>query len=393
MKNHLLIRAFLAMCILSTGCTDRPSAPADPGAAVQTVQTEAVQSQTVQHSFPELVKPLGRTYEQDGTLWLAYSGTGAEFIFTGTRFDVTIAGDSSVAGDENSRARIGIFVNGERLIDDMIDAPEKTYTVIDRQTEGALIQIVKLSEAANSVCGIKSADFDGTVSPAPEKDMKIEFIGDSITCGYGVDDENAGHHFSTKTEDCTKAYAVKTAEKLGADYSLVAMSGHGIISGYSDGKIQQKNQVMSRYYDKFGFSYTTFGGTKAYSIDWDHSRFEPDVIVINLGTNDASWCRQEEDRLNDFSDKYIKFITHLREVHPDAKIVCTLGIMGADLYPWIEAAAERYTADSGDKNVYLMRFDTQDTKDGIAADWHPSEKTHEKAADKLAEFIRTIDDK
>ena len=52
----------------------------------------------------------------------------------------------------------------------------------------------------------------------------IEFIGDSITCGYGVDDEVAEHHFATGTEDTTRAYALRTARKLGVDYSLVSLS-------------------------------------------------------------------------------------------------------------------------------------------------------------------------
>ena len=30
-----------------------------------------------------------------------------------------------------------------------------------------------------------------------------------------------------------------------------------------------------------------------------------------------------------------------------------------------------------------MMFENQSMDDGIAADWHPSEKTHEKAAEKL----------
>lgn len=49
----------------------------------------------------------------------------------------------------------------------------------------------------------------------------MEFIGDSITCGYGVDDPDKEHHFKTATEDVTKAYAYKTALALNADYSMV----------------------------------------------------------------------------------------------------------------------------------------------------------------------------
>ena len=71
------------------------------------------------------------------------------------------------------------------------------------------------------------------IHKAPGLAHKIEFIGDSITAGYGVDDEVKEHGFSTATEDVTKTYAYKTAAALQADYSIVAYSGHGIISGYT----------------------------------------------------------------------------------------------------------------------------------------------------------------
>ncbi|MGN1102509.1 MAG: hypothetical protein ACI4RG_09970, partial [Huintestinicola sp.] len=82
----------------------------------------------------EYVKPLGRTaIADDGSLWLVHSGTGAEFTFSGTKATITMEGDANAAApnNEGSQARIAIYVNGERVIDDMIDAAEKTYTVFE----------------------------------------------------------------------------------------------------------------------------------------------------------------------------------------------------------------------------------------------------------------------
>ncbi len=382
MKIYSLIIAAL----LLAGCAKAETpAQTDVQTTAQTTVTTASETTARVRSIDN-VRPLGRTYDDGNVLWCGFSGTGAAFTVTGTKCTVTIAGCDNAAGMKDP-PRIAIYRDGERVADELVDRMEKTYTVFEEDTEvTADIRIVKLSECAHSVCGIKSVDTDGTVAPAPARDMLIEFVGDSITCGYGVDDEVKEHHFSTSTEDCTKAYAIKTAEKLDADWSLVSLSGYGIISGYSDGKVQQKNQVIPKYYDKFGFSYSSFGGKKCDSIPWE-SAVHPDIVVINLGTNDASWVKTEPDRKEEFTKAYRAFIEHIREVHPDAHIICSLGIMGDQLYSCIEEAVYYYTEDTGDSKVYAFRFDPQNASDGYAADWHPTEATHEKAAEKLAGFI------
>ena len=61
----------------------------------------------------------------------------------------------------------------------------------------------------------------------------IEFIGDSITCGYGIDTACEANTFSTTNENVNKAFSYLTAAALGADASFVSYSGHGLISGYT----------------------------------------------------------------------------------------------------------------------------------------------------------------
>ena len=72
-----------------------------------------------------------------------------------------------------------------------------------------------------TICLLYTSAFaEGSAETLPEKPLKIEVIGDSITCGYGVDDEDENHQFTTATEDVTKAYAYKTAKALDAEYSI-----------------------------------------------------------------------------------------------------------------------------------------------------------------------------
>lgn len=345
----------------------------------------------------EYVREIGRTYyAEDGVLWLAQSASGAEFTFNGTSASVVLKGDSNAAtpwGKDNY-ARYVIYVNGEKTDDSMMNEATRTVEIFSSDSEKeTTVKILKVSECVNSTLGIESINVTsiGNIHPTEEKELKIEFIGDSITCGYGVDDEVKEHHFKTDTEDATKAYAVKTAALLNADYSLVSFSGHGIISGYSgDGKIHA-DQTVSPFYTKVG---KTYGGkcdsVSVGDVDWDFKSFVPDVIVINLGTNDDSYTGTDTEKQRAYIDGYIDFLGVVRENNPDAHILCTLGVMGDRLYPSIETAVSEYTAKTGDSKISSMKFDVQNPADGYAADWHPTDATHTKAAEKLAEEIKKI---
>lgn len=386
------------------------------------------------------VKALGRTCFVGDTLWMAFSGTGAAFTFRGTKAVVTLLGDNTavpvegtgdladedVAASNNAEAvkdgkaeaniqseanvtthqdtasqsegedvqtRIAIYVNGRRVVDDMMDAPKKEYLVFEsEQAEDCLVEIVKLSETAMSTVGIQSiaVEAEDGIHPAPEKAHYVEIIGDSITCGYGVDDEVAEHHFSTKTEDVTKGYAWHTVKSLDLDYSLVCISGYGLVSGYvGEGEPKKPEQTMQQYYDKLGFSYGEYLGRKAAESEWDFNR-QPELIVINLGTNDDSYALDDPKRQEEYRLAYIAFLKQVRSKNPKAKILCTLGIMGDRLFSVLEKAVEAYSVETGDTNVCTMRFTPQLLEDGYVADYHPTEITHKKAAEKLTGEIKAL---
>lgn len=335
-------------------------------------------------------------------IWCGASGSGLEFSFIGDSIDVTIVGDSISKNkyDVNNHARVAIYLDGERVVDDMLDETEKTYTVFeDSQAQMHTIKIIKLSEALSSTFAIKEVGISGremynidtlskikTLSEANKKNGLIEFIGDSITCGYGVDDPVKENGFSTKTEDVTKTYAYKTAEALGCNSSMVSYSGYGVISGYTSGE-KASALTVPQYYNKLGFSNVAkLNSQKLSDVEWTPTESQkPDIVVINLGTNDYNYTKGDSAKNEEFKQGYIDFLTQIRKVNPEAMIVCTCGIMGGDLYPVIEQAV----AEFGDKNVYSMEFDVQNINtDGVCADWHPSEATHTKASEKLVDFIQ-----
>ena len=345
------------------------------------------------------VKVLGRTVTEDGILWCGYSGTGAAFHVTARSLEVTFAGDSGakVRRPETNTglARVAVFVDGERAADLRLSKPEQKILVFSGdEIRSCDVMVIKLSEAANSVAGIKtvSTDADGKISPAAVRPLKIEFIGDSITCGYGVDDEDRNHHFSTATEDVTKTYAYKAAMRLGADWSFVSQSGWGVVSGYtSNPSVKSDRQLMPDYYDKLGFCGNHFGSySQLQKLSWNFGDFVPDVIVVNLGTNDDSWCKGNSAKTDEFKAGYVEFLRQIRRHNPDSYILCTLGIMGDALFPAVQAAAEQFRSETGDTDVGVFRFSPQSMADGIAADWHPSERTHTKAAATLCGKLESV---
>ena len=343
------------------------------------------------------VKVIGRTYFNDSQeRWLANTASGIEFSFVGTDASVTIIGDAvaSQADQSNNQARIAIYVNDELVVDDMVDEAIHTYDFYDNTSVALVtVRIIKLSESANATVGIGDITVTGykdSYGPTETKTHKIEFIGDSITCGYGIDDENINGGYKNSTENGSKTYAYKTAQNLDADYSIVSVSGIGVISGYTTAGNINSTSTMPQYYDNIGYSWSSFGDwTSPKDLEWDFSKFQPDVVVINLGTNDSSYVAGDATRQQEFVDGYVDFLKIIREKNPNATIFCTLGIMGADLYPQIQQAAKDYTAETGDANITCMQFDNQLMSDGICVDWHPSETTNTKAAAKLTDYINS----
>lgn len=338
------------------------------------------------------VKYLGRTELSDDILWCAMSGTGAEFEYTGKNLEITFCGDSSVGDYYNHRARIGVFVNGERAVDQVISDHETTVAVIKAEEPADYnVKVVKLSEVEMSTVGIKSVNIDEneSLSPSQQRSRRIEFIGDSITCGYGIDDTNPNSGFSTSTEDITKTYAYLAAQRLDADYSIFAISGYGVLSGWTSNPSQiNSSPLIPKYYSTLGCGSSSFTGhALPQDIQWDFGRFRPDAIVINLGTNDSTYCRDDDDKLNAFTDAYVAFLKDIRANNPDAVIFCILGTCSQQIWTQVDRAAIKYTEETGDPNVHSLLIDSGDSSYGYAASYHPSAASNSLMADVLYEQI------
>ena len=338
----------------------------------------------------DTAKLLGRTAELDGTLWLSYSASGAEWICRDSECTIKLAGDS-LSGDPVHSPRYAIELDGYRIAEETMGSTEESVHVTcgdGSGNTGVVVRMLKLSESADSTMGIVSVICDTKPEATPKKQRTIEFIGDSITCGYGVDGV-LGDLYSTANEDATKAYAYLTAQKTDADYSLVSFSGYGIISGYTESGIRRIDSLVPPVYRTMGDSFGAFADrVKPKEMAWDFAKLQPDLVVINLGTNDASYCGEDVARQREYIDEYKRFLQTVRICNPGAQILCALGIMDQRLCEAMEQAAREYREESGDEHIATMRFALQDMEnDGAAVDWHPSAVTHKKAAEQLTAFL------
>ncbi|MCH5348495.1 MAG: GDSL family lipase [Oscillospiraceae bacterium] len=339
------------------------------------------------------VRTIGRSLFRDGIRYLSWSCSSVEFTFTGTEVTAEIWTDWVLdePWKEIFQGYLAVFVNDEPepRLRFPVDTGTNQYPIYksDRM-ETVKIRIMKLSEAAFNKIGIAGISADGEITPTDPLPRRIEFIGDSITCGFGIEGKSAEEGFRTATENPYISYAALTARELGADFHLISWSTIGVYSSdCKDENAEKPNDgwVMPKLYD-----YTDIGieGTLGIEdhIPWDFKSFVPDVIVINLGTNDVSFTKDIPERLEGFKQAYMDFLKNIRNKNPEAVIVCTLGMMCNELFPAIEAAVR----DMKDSRIHTLEFDVQKPEDGFGSEKHPNAVTHRKAAEKLTGKIIDI---
>lgn len=300
------------------------------------------------------------------------SGITVDWSAAGIEFNAECFGDISVTVSSTKSTYFAAYINGEK-VDKLFLAGEGTNTLKIAEGLDYGVYTVKLLKCANVVqanCIAESIKLDGKLLDAPaDKELLIEFIGDSITCGYGViegatsDSANVGTY---KYCDATSAFAYLTAEKLDADWRIEGVSGAGMVSGYTS------YTVPEIYYTH------TWTRNKTKQYDFASERV-PDVIVINLGTNDQSKSSNAEA----FKTAVKTFVTTIREKYgKDIPIVWAYGMMNDAMNTHVKSVFESL---GGAANGYYTLKLTQNKKGGNG---HPNAAGQIKAAEELTKFLK-----
>jgi lysophospholipase L1-like esterase len=358
----------------------------------------------------------GKVTDSDYTLYLAFSASGIEFKTNADKVTAEIVTDY-MKDEKGCEAYLGVLVDNDELPyrKFVLDKDVAVYDIFDRKKyeqlkldelgrhikEGSakyksivdkvhVVRIVKYTESYYAATGIRNITLekeDREVESEPTKKRKhfVQIIGDSITCGYGVEASGAEESFCTATENPFKAYAVKACRELKYDYELVSRSGIGIVSIYTgDGVKNTDDFLMPELYPYKDRFLARKNGKEPEEYEFKR---KPDLIVINLGTNDYSYTKDDPIRIEEFKDKYFEFVKTIRHMCPTAKITLAVGIMGQELFPAIKEVAEKMK-DYGTHKVEALLFPAQEGEiDGYGADWHPSEVTQAKEAEVFKNYL------
>ncbi|OPZ18514.1 MAG: Endoglucanase E precursor [Firmicutes bacterium ADurb.BinA205] len=113
--------------------------------------------------------------------------------------------------------------------------------------------------------------------------------------------------------------------------------------------------------------------------------------MVNLGTNDNSFCTVNDGAFDEFEAAYYDFLQTVHRCHPEAFIIASIGIIpiSAELTDRISKAVERFKKNDSQR-ISEFRFTSQNGDLGFGSNWHPSEDTHEYAAEEFVEYIRSL---
>ena len=312
--------------------------------------------------------------EADGTLSFGWPGGYFESRFRGTGVRVKFD-----APDDYLR----LFVDGEEKL--LFKKPGSVDIIVEGLAAGDHVaRLEKLTESQWG--GSRFTAFYPTPGdvplPAPTRARQIEFIGDSHTVGYGNTSPvrqcpGSGVHDTTDTQ---QAFGPLVAKKYDADYRINAFSGIGIVRNYGGGNPESNLPAI----------YPRLKPDNANAVAARDPAWHPQVIVINLGSNDFSTPLKPGERWKSdaelkaaYRERYVRFVSGLRKTHPTARFI----LMGSDLfYPEIQKVAEALNRGSA-VSVSTVQIGKMELS---ACDWHPSLADDKMLAGLVDDEIRRL---
>ncbi len=321
------------------------------------------------------VKVVGRTSVDEIGLAVHTTGAGIAF-YTDCSGDVVL--DLSTRNNFANTQYFTVVVDGERrreCIDNKAKGLVENRLVLASGLAQGMheIEIYRQTEEVNAACWFRTLTMAGEPIPVPDAPALIEFIGDSITAGYGIFQPSAGKIIDDpEGQDGTQTYAYQTAQALGLDFQACCTSGYGAYRGWNQGKTNLKDM----------YPYTAFHHNQDTGKEmWSFSR-PADIVVINLGTNDASVGRGKGVTDKTFKQGAKELIELVKEKNPGAKVVWVTGMMGVTFQKPLTSLVEEMGGDAA--GIFYRELPRGDG--GVVG--HPDLASHTAAAEALTAFLR-----
>lgn len=262
------------------------------------------------------------------------------------------------------------------------------YTIVaSTAADEHRLKIFKATEAQNgnvAFGGVKTMSLNA-LPEAPQR--KIEFIGNSITCGMGIEWKeipcDSGVWYDQ--HNAYWAYGPRVARALDAGFMLSAVSGIGMYRNWNS-----LSPVMPDVYENMYLNTDD-------SRPWTFSAFTPDLVSICLGTNDFS----EGDGINErlpfdsaqFVTGYIDFVGTVYSKYPDAQLCLLTSPMvsgeNGQLFVSCLMAVQQYFREQRPDRKEIAVYDFESfTPQGCG--YHPDKEDHQKMAVALIPFYREV---
>lgn len=353
--NHIMIKAALAAAALLCGA----------GAYGRT---------EVRATDPEVLF-MGRTVAQpDGSRAFTFPGVSAQLNFEGSSLQMSTTPGSGyymveIDGGEPFKVH---YADGDSVL-----------TLADGLGAGSHhARVTYAIEGYEKRPAIRSFAVDGpgaaVLAPPRRPALRLEFIGNSLTCGYGTEAPDQYTKFAYDNENHTLAFPYLIARELGADVNVVARSGIGVYRNYGGPREGNPDSTMSHEYDNA----LLYDNSKP----WDFTSFRPHIICINLGTNDTSLNDYD---INLYEAAAASFVDHVRAVNHGAIVVLLTGPALTDTrLADVKGALDRVAATR--PGVYRFDMSPQTGELGYGADWHPSSAQHRRMAAELLPFLKSL---
>lgn len=213
------------------------------------------------------------------------------------------------------------------------------------------------------------------VSKTPER--HIEFIGNSLTCGFGTEGKDKSEPFKVGTENCNLAYGAIISRYFDADYTFISHSGQGAVRNWGDSVRTSKVTMKERMMRTFDMD----------TLAWKEKSYRPQLVVINLGSNDFS--TDAHPYRNEFVNGYLQIIKQIRELYGDVLILCVCP-------PTIEEPLPDYLKEikikANDDKLFVqyLPFGLYNQSSDLGSVYHPNYKGQLKMAHSLIPYISTI---
>ncbi|MHB1452607.1 MAG: SGNH/GDSL hydrolase family protein [Saccharofermentanales bacterium] len=310
----------------------------------------------------------GRILRIESQIGIDWSCSGIELLVKGGNVEVRM---DAVDTDNVNCTHIAVFINGFRTQKIRLQTGNIKYLVAYALPDNKVtsVKLLKLNEVSTSRFTVTGIHITGVLqSGTAQKTRKIEFVGDSITTGYGNLCTSPNDPFWSETQDGTLAYPGIVADELDAKYNVVAAGGNGVYVA-----------------PKLSYKYLRSSSAGDFQAMWDFRQFKPDVIVINLGTNDIA---QETTQAN--LDTAIKeFLTMVRTNNPEARIIWAYGLMFNFNSAWIRNPVEDFARTDAKVSYFQLPLQNVE-RDETGTSGHPNTVSHQIAADSLVSYIRSL---